>query len=55
MGGDGNDTLIGGAGLDRALYTTGPIKVDMAAGTVSRAGVGIDTLVSLEFYLRHCL
>ena len=50
-----NDTHIGGAGLDRALYTTGPIKVDMAAGTVSGAGVGIDTLVSVEFNLWHCL
>ena len=51
IGGDGNDTLIGGAGLDRALYTgaTGPITVAMAAGVVSGAGVGNDTLVSVEF------
>ena len=49
-GGDGNDTLIGGAGIDRAIYTdaTGPITVDMLAGTVSGAGVGNDTLVSVE-------
>ena len=42
QGGGGNDTLIGGAGIDRALYTdaTGPIAVNMAAGTVSGAGVG---------------
>ena len=42
--------LIGGAGIDRALYTdaTGPIAVNMAAGTVSGAGVGTDTLSSVE-------
>ena len=46
----GDDLLDGGAGLDRAIYTdaTGPITVDMAAGTVSGAGVGNDTLVSVE-------
>ena len=50
QGGGGNDTLIGGAGIDRALYTdaTGPIAVNMAAGTVSGAGVGTDTLSSVE-------
>ena len=50
IGGGGNDTLNGGAGLDRAIYTdaTGPITVNMVAGTVSGAGVGNDTLVSVE-------
>ena len=47
----GNDLLDGGSGIDRALYTdaTGPITVNLAAGTVSgRASVGNDTLVSIE-------
>ena len=46
----GNDLLDGGSGIDRAIYTdaTGAITVDMAAGTVSGAGVGSDTLVSIE-------
>ena len=50
QGGGGNDTLIGGDGIDRALYidATGPITVNMAAGTVSGAGVGSDTLSSVE-------
>ena len=50
QGGVGNDTLIGGDGIDRALYTdaTGPIAVNMAAGTVSGAGIGSDTLSSIE-------
>ena len=49
-GGLGNDALAGGGGLDRALYSgaTGPISVDMAAGTVSGAGVGNDTISSIE-------
>ena len=50
QGGGGNDTLIGGDGIDRALYidATGPITVNMAAGTVSGAGIGSDTLSSVE-------
>jgi VCBS repeat-containing protein len=50
QGGLGNDTLTGGDGLDLGLYTdaTGPIAVDMAAGTVSGAGVGSDTIGSIE-------
>ena len=50
QGGGGNDTLIGGDGIDRALYidATGPITVNMLAGTVSGAGVGNDTLSSVE-------
>src|SRR5262249_45339620 len=46
----GNDSLDGGSGLDRALYTdaTGPITVDLGAGTASGAGVGSDTLISIE-------
>ena len=57
IGGGGNDFLAGGAGIDRAIYTdaTGPITVDMLAGTVtkytdaSKTVVGsTDTLVSVE-------
>nr|WP_128927173.1 calcium-binding protein [Bradyrhizobium guangxiense] len=46
----GNDTLDGGAGFDRAVYSdaTGPITVNLAAGTGSGAGVGSDTLISIE-------
>ena len=48
----GNDLLDGGSGIDRAIYTdaTGPITVDLAAGTVERGdrAVGTDTLVSIE-------
>ena len=49
-GGLGNDALAGGDGLDRALYAgaTGPISVNMAAGTVSGNGVGNDTISSIE-------
>ena len=50
QGGGGNDVLIGDDGIDRAIYTdaTGPIAVNMAVGTVSGAGVGSDTLSSVE-------
>ena len=46
----GNDQLDGGLGFDRAVYTdaTGGITVNLAAGTVSGAGVGTDTLVAIE-------
>src|SRR6185437_13081676 len=46
----GNDTLDGGNGFDRAVYTdaTGPVTVNLAAGTASGAGAGTDTLVSIE-------
>ncbi|MEH2614336.1 Ig-like domain-containing protein [Bradyrhizobium sp. AZCC 1693] len=46
----GNDTLDGGLGFDRAIYTdaTGAITVNMAAGTVTGAGVGSDTLSGVE-------
>ncbi|MCK1434963.1 tandem-95 repeat protein [Bradyrhizobium sp. 15] len=46
----GNDLLDGGNGFDRAVYTeaTGSITVNLAAGTASGAGVGSDTLVSIE-------
>ena len=38
----GNDQLDGGTGFDRAIYTdaTGAITVNLAAGSVSGAGVG---------------
>ncbi|MDN4983836.1 Ig-like domain-containing protein [Bradyrhizobium sp. WYCCWR 13022] len=46
----GNDWLDGGQGFDRAIYTdaTGPVTINLAAGTVSGAGVGTDTLVNIE-------
>ena len=46
----GNDQLDGGLGFDRAVYTdaTGGITVNLGAGTVSGAGVGHDTLTSIE-------
>ena len=50
-GGSGNDQLDGGDGIDRAIYTdaTGPITVNLAAGTASGSGVGNDsTLISIE-------
>ena len=45
-----NDQLNGGLGLDRAVYgdATGGITANLAAGTVSGAGVGNDTLVNVE-------
>ena len=46
----GNDQLDGGAGFDRAVYADagGAITVNMAAGTVSGAGVGVDLLTHIE-------
>ena len=46
----GNDQLDGGTGFDRAVYTdaTGGITANLGAGTVSGAGVGNDTLTSIE-------
>ena len=46
----GDDTIIGLTGVDRAVYAdaTGGITVDLAAGTVSGAGVGTDTLIGIE-------
>jgi Ca2+-binding RTX toxin-like protein len=51
IGGAGNDRLDGGTGRDKAVYTdaTGAISVEMVAGTVSGAGVGTDTLVSIDY------
>ena len=50
QGFNGNDHLDGGADIDKAIYSdaTGSITVDMASGTVSGAGVGTDTLSSIE-------
>ncbi|CAN7756272.1 VCBS domain-containing protein [Bradyrhizobium sp. LjRoot220] len=50
QGMDGNDTLDGGQGFDRAGYSdaTGGITANLAAGTVSGAGVGNDTLINVE-------
>ena len=46
----GDDHLDGGQGFDRAVYTdaAGPVTINLAAGTASAAGVGIDTLVNIE-------
>ena len=46
----GNDQLDGGSGFDRAIYSdaTGAITVNLAAGTVSGAGVGNDLLTAIE-------
>ena len=46
----GDDFINGLGGFDRALYTdaTGGITVNLAAGTVTGAGVGNDTLVNIE-------
>ena len=50
VGNAGNNRLDGGLGIDRTFYAgaTGPIFVNMAAGTVSGPGVGNDTLISIE-------
>ena len=54
-GNGGNDTFKGEFGYDRAAYThaTGPVDVELAAGTVTDVGVnptgiGQDTLRSIE-------
>ncbi len=49
-GGSGSDQLGGGSGFDRAVYSdaTGGIAVSLAVGTASGAGVGTDTLASIE-------
>jgi Ca2+-binding RTX toxin-like protein len=54
-GNGGNDTFIGEFGYDRAAYghATGPIDVELAAGTVTDigtnpTGIGLDTLLSIE-------
>lgn len=49
-GGGGNDAIDGKGGEDNADYSdaTGGITVNLAAGTVTGAGVGTDTLLSVE-------
>jgi Ca2+-binding RTX toxin-like protein len=49
-GGAGNDSIFGEGGTDRAEYVdaTGGVTINLAAGTVSGAGVGSDTLRSVE-------
>ncbi|NCC61174.1 MAG: hypothetical protein EOM12_09565 [Verrucomicrobiae bacterium] len=52
--GDGNDWLDGGAGFDCVsyAYAPGPISVNLAlgtaVGTLAGAGIGTDTLISIE-------
>ncbi len=55
IGNGGNDTFTGKFGYDRAGYgdATGPIDVELAAGTVTDigsnpTGIGLDTLRSIE-------
>ncbi|MCJ9700535.1 beta strand repeat-containing protein, partial [Bradyrhizobium sp. SHOUNA76] len=47
---DGNDLLDGGLGFDRADYVaaTGGITANLAAGSVTGAGVGTDALTNVE-------
>jgi Ca2+-binding RTX toxin-like protein len=47
----GNDLLDGGNGRDRAIYSdaSGGLTINLAAGTATGAGVGTDTLRSIEF------
>jgi Ca2+-binding RTX toxin-like protein len=50
-GGPGDDLIDGAGSFDRALYSdaSGPISVDLAAGTVTGdASVGHDTLIQIE-------
>jgi Ca2+-binding RTX toxin-like protein len=49
-GGAGNDTLDGGADSDSVNYydATGPVTVNLALGTATGAGIGSDTLISVE-------
>ena len=46
----GNDELNGGVGFDTAVYSdaTGPVTINLAAGTASGAGVGTDLLIEIE-------
>jgi len=52
VGGAGNDLLDGGAGFDTAIYSnlfrSYTVSLNGSAGTVSGAGVGTDTLTSIE-------
>lgn len=49
-GGAGNDTIDGGAGYDVLDLSdaTGAVSVNMAAGTVSGAGIGTDHFTNIE-------
>src|SRR5215510_13258803 len=46
----GNDTILGGNGVDLARYTdaTGGITANLTAGIVSGAGVGTDLVIGVE-------
>lgn len=47
QGSDGNDTLVGGAGLDSVIYSKdSSVTVNLAVGTST--GEGEDTLISIE-------
>ncbi|MBM3516046.1 MAG: calcium-binding protein, partial [Alphaproteobacteria bacterium] len=49
-GGAGDDRLIGGEGRDTADYrdATSSVSVDLSQGSATGAGIGVDTLVSIE-------
>jgi Ca2+-binding RTX toxin-like protein len=49
-GGNGNDTINGRGGFDNAEYSdaTGAVTINLAAGTATGLGVGLDTLQSVE-------
>ena len=55
-GGEGDDLLAGGAGFDSVRYfaATGPVTVNLSLGTASGAGIGTDTLVSIEHVSGSC-
>ena len=49
-GGDGDDFMVGGDGIDLAIYTdaTGGISTNLDDGIVFGRGVGLDLLLSIE-------
>lgn len=52
-GGAGNDTINGGAGYDLLDLSdaTGAVSINMAAGTLTGAGIGTDTFSGIEGFL----
>ena len=52
-GGEGDDSINGGLGTDRAYYTDawGSVTIDAGAGSATGYGVGTDTLIGVEEYV----
>ncbi|ABD05515.1 Hemolysin-type calcium-binding region [Rhodopseudomonas palustris HaA2] len=52
-GGDGDDTIVGGEGFDVLDLSdaTGAVTLNLAAGTVSGAGIGTDHFSSIESFV----